>query len=424
MVLKYVRENKGKSLLIAGIVLMWVLLGVLFVRYGYHETWELWKVPVDKRVFVDFRLIPGSAESFRRGYEPSIENPKDPNGRIFNYPAFWRLFFYTGISMDDTIWIVVLMLVLYFAGVILFPQKISVLDALLMMLVVFSPASMLLYERGNADLIVFFICAMTVLAAGYSANLTAGLIVFGAIVKMFPLFGVTVLLGESRKKFWWLTITCFLFMVVYGLLTFQSQAAAWNTTMRGDGLSYGSFVIITRLGEYFQQALPDLFSLTQWQWLFEAVAVASILLAGTLAVREPVSLSASYERNLTAFRMGATIYVGTFLLGNNWDYRLAFLVFAVPQLSQWFLMGKWRYRAVSIGVMIAILLSCWNLILKFDLPFIPLKDPVNRNFIIDEFINWLLVSGFTYLLAISSPDWLRQDLQKLFGKARNKPVGA
>ncbi|NTU57055.1 MAG: hypothetical protein HGA79_12480 [Anaerolineales bacterium] len=424
MVLKYVRENKGKSLLIAGIVLMWVLLGVLFVRYGYHETWELWKVPVDKRVFVDFRLIPGSAESFRRGYEPSIENPKDPNGRIFNYPAFWRLFFYTGISMDDTIWIVVLMLVLYFAGVILFPQKISVLDALLMMLVVFSPASMLLYERGNADLIVFFICAMTVLAAGYSANLTAGLIVFGAIVKMFPLFGVTVLLGESRKKFWWLTITCFLFMVVYGLLTFQSQAAAWNTTMRGDGLSYGSFVIITRLGEYFQQALPDLFSLTQWQWLFEAVAVASILLAGTLAVREPVSLSASYERNLTAFRMGATIYVGTFLLGNNWDYRLAFLVFAVPQLSQWFLMGKWRYRAVSIGVMIAILLSCWNLILKFDLPFIPLKDPVNRNFIIDEFINWLLVPGFTYLLAISSPDWLRQDLQKLFGKARNKPVGA
>jgi hypothetical protein len=424
MVLKYVRENKGKSLLIAGIVLMWVLLGVLFVRYGYHETWELWKVPVDKRVFVDFRLIPGSAESFRRGYEHSIENPMDPNGRIFNYPAFWRLFFYTGISMDDTIWIVVLLLILYFLGVILFPQQITFPGALLMLLVVFSPASMLLYERGNADLFVFFICAMIVLAAGYSANWTAALIVFGAIVKMFPLFGIPVLLKEPKQRFWKLAIACVLFMVAYGLLTFQSQAAAWNTTMRGDGLSYGTFVVVTRLGEYFQQALPGLFSPTQWQWLFEAAALALIVLAGILAIREPASPPSTYERNLTAFRMGASIYVGTFLLGNNWDYRLAFLVFAVPQLAQWFHLTDRKHKAVAIGVMLAILVSCWHLLLEFAPSFIPLKDPNNRNFVFDEFVNWLLVPGFTYLLVVSFPDWLRHDLQKLFGKSKPRLAGA
>ena len=248
MVLNYIRENKGKSLLIAGIILMWILLGVLFNQYGYYETWELWDVPVEKQVFLDFRLIPGSAESFRNGFEPSIKNPSDPGKRIFNYPTFWRLFFYTGITMDDTIWIVVLMLILYFLGVILFPQQITISGALLMLLVVFSPASMLLYERGNVDLFVFFICAVIVLATGYSANWTAALIVFGAIVKMFPLFGISVLLREPKQKFWKLAIACALFMVAYGLLTFQSQDAAWNTTMRGDGLSYGSFVIITRLG--------------------------------------------------------------------------------------------------------------------------------------------------------------------------------
>lgn len=424
MAVKYVRENRGKSLLIAGIVLMWAVLGVLFNQYGYYETWELWNVPVHPPVFRDFQLIPGSAESFRRGFEPTVENPYDIGQRIFNYPAFWRLFFYTNITVEDTVWMVVLLLILYFVSVMLFPQKLTIPGALLMLMVIFSPASMLLYERGNADLFVFFICTMVVIVSDKSANWTAVLIVFGAIVKMFPLLGITVLLRESRKRFWSLAAICISFMVVYGSLTFQSQDAAWNTTMRGDGLSYGSFVIITRLGEYFQQTLPGLFSLAQWQWLFEAVAILLIIFAGILGVREPASLPSTHERNLTAFRMGATIYVGTFLLGNNWDYRLAFLVFAVPQLSQWFLMGKWRYRAVSIGVMIAILLSCWNLILKFDLPFIPLKDPVNRNFIIDEFINWLLVPGFTYLLAISSPDWLRQDLQRLFGKARNKPVGA
>lgn len=424
MVLNYIRKNKGKSLLIAGIILMWILLGVLFNQYGYYETWELWNVPVEKQVFLDFRLIPGSAESFRNGFEPSIKNPSDPGKRIFNYPTFWRLFFYTGITMDDTIWIVVLMLILYFIGVILLPQQITVSGALLMLLVVFSPASMLLYERGNADLFVFFICAMTVLAAGYSVNLTAELIVFGAIVKMFPLFGVTVLLKEPKRRFYFLLFGIVLFMLVYGLVTIQSQAAAWNTTMRGDGLSYGTFVVVTRLGEYFQQTLPGLFSLSQWQWLFEAVALVLIVLAGILAVREPASLAASYERNLTAFRMGASIYLGTFLLGNNWDYRLAFLIFAVPQLSQWFHLENRKHRAVAIGVMIAILLSCWHLMLKIDPPFIPLKDPVNRNFIVDEFFNWMLIPGFAYLLVASFPDWLKQDLQKLFGKSKPRLAGA
>ena len=263
-----VKENKGKSLLIAGIVLAWVVLGILFKSYGYYETWQLWHVPVEKSVFLDFRLIPGSAESFRNGFEPSIENPNDPGKRIFNYPAFWRLFFYTNITLDDTIWIVVLLLVMYFAAVILFPKKISAFSAGLMMLVVFSPASMLLYERGNADLLVFFICVMTIFAAGYSANLTAALIVFGAIVKMFPLFGVTVLLKEPKRRFYRLLFSSVFFMLIYGLLTFQSQSAAWNTTMRGNGLSYGTFVVITRLGNYFQQVLPDLFTIPQWQLMF------------------------------------------------------------------------------------------------------------------------------------------------------------
>jgi hypothetical protein len=32
--------------------------------------------------------------------------------------------------------------------------------------------------------------------------------------------------------------------------------------------------------------------------------------------------------------MGASIYVGTFLLGNNWDYRLAFLMIFNKRMQQ------------------------------------------------------------------------------------------
>jgi hypothetical protein len=74
--------------------------------------------------------------------------------------------------------------------------------------------------------------------------------------------------------------------------------------------------------------------------------------------------------------------------------------------------------------MIAVILSCWHFFVQFDAPFIPLKDSANRSFIVDEFINWILLPGFAYLLVASFPDWLRQDLQKMFGKSRTKPAGA
>ena len=421
MLLNYIRENKGKSLLVAGIVLMWAFLLISFKTNGYEEIWQIWGVPTEMPPFKDFRLIPGSAESFRNGFEPSIENPGDPNGRIFNYPAFWRLFFYTNITQDDTIWIAVVMIFLFFFGVMLFPQKLSLPGAFYMLLIVFSPASMLLYERGNADLIVFFICAMAVLATGYSSILTAGLIVFGAVVKMFPLFGITVFLKEPKQRFWKLTIGCILLIVVYGLLTFQSQSAAWNTTMRGDGLSYGTFVFVTRFNYYFQLYFPNLFSYDQWRLLFEILAVILILISIIPAVRSAQS-SLSDDRNLAAFRMGASIYIGTFLLGNNWDYRLAFLIFVVPQLAQWFYSENKTQRYVAVGTMLAVILSCWHPVFLIDIPFIPFDNEIDRFVVFDELINWLLLMGLTYLLTISLPLWLKRDLQKIFGGRVKSPV--
>jgi hypothetical protein len=39
--------------------------------------------------------------------------------------------------------------------------------------------------------------------------------------------------------------------------------------------------------------------------------------------------------DLVAFRMGALIYVGTFVIGNSFDYRLVFLLLTLPLLLRW-----------------------------------------------------------------------------------------
>src|SRR5512139_1752969 len=174
-------KNYGKLFLIGVSFLTWVLILLLFKTTGVNLTWRFWNVPTSNVSFLDFRLIPGSAESFKKGYEPSVENPFDPGQRIFNYPAFWRLFFYTQIEEDDTVWISIIMIILFFISVFIFPEKLSIAGAAAMLLVLFSPASMLLYERANVDLIVFVICVLIVLAESRSAYPATGLIMLGSI---------------------------------------------------------------------------------------------------------------------------------------------------------------------------------------------------------------------------------------------------
>jgi hypothetical protein len=86
------------------------------------------------------------------------------------------------------------------------------------------------------------------------------LIAFASIVKLFPFFGVTVLLKEANHKFWSLFAGCCLILTVYMVATWNSVKASWNLTMRGDTISYGTNVIVTQYGEMFAAILSRWFS--------------------------------------------------------------------------------------------------------------------------------------------------------------------
>jgi hypothetical protein len=401
MSLRDANEKYGKVFLIASSLVVGLVILLLFKVYGYDETWKLWRVPVEPPQFSDFRLIPGSAESYRMGFEPTKKNPGDPHKRIFNYPAFWRLFFYTNITQNDTVWMVLVMLGLFFVGVFLFPKGITILDSITMLLVIFSPGSMLLYERGNVDLIVFFLCAMIVVSTDYSSFITTALLIFAAVVKLYPFFGVTVLLKESKLRFMGLFLGCFSVLGIYLYATFKSVKASWGLTMRGGEISYGANVLFLRYAQYFS----DLFGVSSISPLLKygPIILAFILVmnAGIIGMTRREPLTSSSTRNLAAFRMGASIYVGTFLLGNNWDYRLAFLILVLPQLLQWTRYAGKAYSILAKAMLALVLISCWHFIFWFAPTLINFKEII---FVVDEFANWMLVAGFSFLLFASAPD--------------------
>jgi hypothetical protein len=108
--------------------------------------------------------------------------------------------------------------------------------------------------------------------------------------------------------------------------------------------------------------------------------------------------------------------VGTFLLGNNFDYRLAFLIFVVPQLIEWMRSTNKMYRSLAGMSMFLVLLSCWHLwIIEIPMEFIFHSVERSRKFwiILDETFNWMLFVSLAYLLLASMPDWLKNPLRNL-----------
>jgi len=411
MTFKNIDLKNGKTILIAAILLIWIVIIASFFVNGYLETWSVWQVPAQTPPFLDFRLIPGSAETLRSGIDPSIYNPNDPAGRLFNYPKIWYLLFHTGISQDDTIWICIVLLVLFFLTVFSFPEKLHVRDALLLLVIAFSPACMLLYERGNVDLIFFILIGCMILTLSRWPALAIGILSVAAFFKLFPFFGIAGLLQENKKRFYILYGAATIIFLLYLVFNIESLKASWQLTERRTYFSYGVYIIFDLLHDYVRYYLLQVFPENQTQSVLGALPhlTAMLLLAGVflLAIKQKMIFPISSERNLTAFRVGAAIYVGTFLLGNNWNYRLAFLIFIIPQFSQWWFASSGKQRWLYAGIFFFTFTSCWDTLLSYYFLHAFTGSYDFQLSIFDEIMNWGMFAGLAFLLFASAPAWFR-----------------
>jgi hypothetical protein len=201
MNIKEINQKYGRHTLIITGLLIWVYIIWSFFFNGYTATWRQWNIPTEMPPFTDFRLIPSGAETFRSGIDPAVSNPSDPMEHIFNYPKIWYLLFYTGITQADTIWMSVVLIALFFLTVFVFPENLHAMDALLILLVAFSPAAMLLYERGNVDLAFFVLCGLAVILVSRSPAWAVVVLSLASMFKLFPFFGVGIFLQENKNRF-------------------------------------------------------------------------------------------------------------------------------------------------------------------------------------------------------------------------------
>lgn len=133
-----------------------ILFLLLFVALGPKGVWELWNVPAMTPHFADLRTITGGAESYAQGLDPMVQNPGDPWGRTMNYPRIWQSLYYFGIDQRHTTIFGLILISLFFLGVVLLLPNANPPTIFLVLAAVFSPATLLGIERGNIDLLIFF----------------------------------------------------------------------------------------------------------------------------------------------------------------------------------------------------------------------------------------------------------------------------
>ncbi len=82
-----------------------MLITAILVSQRAHKNtilWERFGVPNIAYRNSDAFTITGSVESRRAGFDPRVNNPKDPWGRLDNYPRTWELLVYTGLGTAQT----------------------------------------------------------------------------------------------------------------------------------------------------------------------------------------------------------------------------------------------------------------------------------------------------------------------------------
>jgi len=401
-------------------VIIILTMGGAILSYVFFENDFLirkWNIPLDPPGFYDSLQFAWASESHARGYDPLIENPLNPRGHQLNYPRIWHLLFYLGINRSHVNIMGSIVVILFFIGIGLFwfSKDYGFLTYLFLSMAAISPPVMLGIERSNIELVLFFVLSIALLLNYYSRIPALLLFIFASILKIYPVFGFLYLLKESKRRFLFLFFSAMGIFILYMVLTLDDFIQIYKTTPKLVGSSFGINVWWMGLRHHRLFALPISEGLAfLLNVLSHILGISIVVVTLFLAMRQKDKGLYRESPYIDAFRVGAGIYIGCFLLMNTHDYRLIFLIFTIPQIVSWMRLSvrdvtasgvKERMSSyTSLVTLLAMMLSLWSfLIMRFM--------GQRLTFVIEEFSNWVVLAGLLYLFFVSLPEWFMDYLQ-------------
>ncbi|MBV8480600.1 MAG: DUF2029 domain-containing protein [Actinobacteria bacterium] len=287
-------------------------------------------------------------------------NPCDPLDRPANYPSIWLFPSHLGLGPGNTVALGVLTACLFFsAALVVIPRGSGACAGVIYALALCSPSVMLGVERGNADLLIFALIVLTATLlrrSGGGAFVSPLLLLFAAILKLFPILAAPVLLRLPGRRGVVAFGAVILGFGVYALATLGTIREIQRVVPQTSAYSYG----IKPLGSWASNLFAAYrihLGASAWDWIFVGIAiVAAMAMQPWLWVRLRATVDKSPDlRDLDFFVMGALIYVTTFSLFESFEYRLVFVLLTIPQMLRW----TRARRALGFAGVVLVQLTLW-----------------------------------------------------------------
>jgi hypothetical protein len=333
------------------------------VALGGHQHWARLGVTPGRLTFGDLRSVTSGWECTRRGIDVLPANPCDPSKSPANYPRIWMSPAFLGLGQGSTNTLGVLIALLFFlAALAVLPARAGPGAAVLYGLALCSPAVMLGVERGNVDILIFALVALAVLVFRRSdrwAVVTHVLLLFAAILKLFPIFAAGVLLRQPLRR---ALIGLGAVLVAFGLyaLSIRTDLRTLERVYpQSDHYTYGIRLFTNWLVDVAEKVGGSAVGrLSRRVWddgIVAVIVVVALLLRRRGRLKAPPTRGEGAERDLDLFVAGAGVYLCSYAIVRNFDYRLAFLLLVVPQLLRW---ARERSRLAVVSL-VALFGSLW-----------------------------------------------------------------
>jgi hypothetical protein len=260
------------------------------------------------------------------------------------------------VGQESTVLLGLLQASAFFAAALtVIPQRAPLVDGLAYGAATISPAVMLGVERGNVDMTLFgvIVLAVLLLRRGRSGPyISSGLVLFAAILKLFPIFAAGVLVRQRPRA---ALISCGSVLgvfILYATATLEDIRTIALVVPQINAHSYGVRVV----GDWLASSLGGLHG-QAWGLLVASslVAVGAIFRKQVRQWLPALALGPGRTRERDFLWAGAPVFLLTFALFRSFDYRLVFLLMTIPLLLRWARQG----HVVALGTLTFVVATLW-----------------------------------------------------------------
>lgn len=282
--------------------------------------------------FEDLRYVSRYINYYQNGDDIYVSNL---NHTPYVYPRFsiilFSLFSFSFISLNVfSIFLICCFLSLFYL-LIEVKNKFTFIFYTLFLL---SPAILLLLERMNIDLIIFLVLLVMIFFRKQNVQSKKVIYLFYLIVcilslvKIYPIILLALLPFENtltkKARIGLFAFSIFIFTSV-NLIFYKDYIIMLKNIPQPSELAFGRFVLFN---EYLSGIFLKIVS------LFPFILFLLFFLFQKSNTLLPIQNEVKMTKNFLMFLIGGSIYSFSFIMSNNYDYRLVFLILTIPFILQ------------------------------------------------------------------------------------------